>query len=94
MPGDGNWGDPVAVPYADLVTTFPEHIADDYLPQDHPGAEAVPEMGMAVGSPADFIDLPSNAGGERGEPPDDLGLRGGFDEPMIDPGLVVDDFGW
>ena len=57
-------------------------------------AAPVPDMGMAGGSPTDFIDIPPNAGGGFGEPPGDFGYGGGFDEPMLDPGFVVDDFGW
>jgi hypothetical protein len=99
-PGDGDWGQPIAVPYDEMVSTFPEHIADDYLPQDYPGAEPLPDMGSAGGSPMDFIDVPSGAGGGFGEPPGDVGIDPGFDpgmdfaEPMIDPGFGFDDFGW
>jgi hypothetical protein len=65
-PGDGDWGQPIAVPYDELVTTFPEHIADDYLPEDYPGAERVPDMGDVGGSPTDFIDIPPGVGGGAG----------------------------
>ena len=57
-PGDGDWGQPIAVPYEELATTFPEHIASEYLPQDYPGAEQVPDMGSVGGSPTDFIEIP------------------------------------
>jgi hypothetical protein len=99
-PGDGDWGEPIAVPYDDLVTTFPEHIANDYLPQDYPGAEQVPDMGYAGGSPTDFIEIPSGVHGDTGGGDMDYGYDPGFEaemdfgEPMIDPGFGVDDFGW
>ena len=95
-PGDGDWGQPIAIPYDDLVTTFPEHISNDYLPQDYPGAEQVPDMGSAGGSPTDFIDIP--AGAKRGLPAaeSDPGFEVEMDfaEPMIDPGFGFDDFDW
>ncbi len=93
-PGDGNWGEPIAIPYDDLVTTFPEDIANDYLPQDYPGAEQIPDMGSAGGSPTDFIEIPSGRDfGGQGMAP---GFEGGmeFAEPMVDPGFGFDDFGW
>jgi hypothetical protein len=95
-PGDGNWGEPIAVPYDDLVTTFPEHIANDYLPQDYPGAEPMPDMGSVGGSPLDFIDVPPGAQGDFGGAGMDPGFDSGMDfaEPMIDPGFGIDDFGW
>ena len=95
-PGEGNWGEPIAIPYDDMVTTFPEEIASDYLPQDYPGADAVPDMGHAGGSPTDFINVPPGAGGDFGE----AGMDPGFDaemdfaEPMVDPGFGFDDFDW
>lgn len=95
-PGDGNWGEPIAIPYDDIVTTFPEHIANDYLPQDFPGADEVPDMGYAGGTPTDFIDVPAGAGGDFGGAGMDPGFEGGMDfaEPMVDPGFGFDDFGW
>jgi len=95
-PGDGHWDNPIAIPYDDLVSTFPEHIADDYLPQDFPGAEELPDMGYVGGSPADFIEIPDMGGSGFAEPMGDPGFGGGmgFDEPMIDPGFGFDDFGW
>jgi len=99
-PGDGDWGQPTAVPYDELVTTFPEHIAGDYLPQDYPGAEQVPDMGQAGGSPTDFIEIPEGVHGNRGGSYSDEGYDPGievemdFGEPMIDPGFGFDDFGW
>lgn len=36
-PGVGDWREPVAIPYEDLISTFPEDIANDYAPQDYPG---------------------------------------------------------
>lgn len=95
-PGDGNWGEPIAIPYDDMVTTFPEEIANDYLPQDYPGADQVPDMGYAGGSPTDFIDIPAGAGGDFGGAGMDPGFDDGMDfaEPMIDPGFGFDDFGW
>lgn len=95
-PGDGQWDEPIAIPYDDLVSTFPEHIADDYLPQDFPGAEELPDMGYAGGSPVDFIEIPDMGGSGFAEPMGDPGFGGGmeFDEPMVDPGFAFDDFGW
>lgn len=95
-PGDGTWGEPIAIAYNDIVTTFPEHIADDYLPQDFPGADQVPDVGYGGGSPTDFIDIPAGAGGDFGGQGMDPGFDGGMDfaEPMIDPGFGFDDFGW
>jgi hypothetical protein len=93
-PGDGQWDEPIAIPYDDVVTNFPEHIADDYLPQDFPGADPVPDMGDAGGSPTDFIDIPPNSGGGFREPPDDFGSDPAFGEPMIDEEFFADDFGW
>lgn len=95
-PGDGQWDEPIAIPYDDLVSTFPEHIADDYLPQDFPGTEELPDMGYAGGSPADFMEIPSMGGSDFAEPMGDPGFEGGmgFDEPMVDPGFAFDDFGW
>ena len=95
-PGDGIWEEPIAIPYDDLVTTFPEHIANDYLPQDYPGAEQVPDMGHVGGSPTDFIDIPPGAGKDFSEPAFDPGFEVEMDfaEPMIDPGFGFDDVGW
>ena len=95
-PGDGNWQEPIAIPYDELVTTFPEHIADNYLPQDYPGAEAVPDMGSAGGSPTDFIDIPPGAGRDLSAPAVDSGFEVEMDlfEPMIDPDFGFDDVGW
>ena len=95
-PGDGEWGQPVAVPYDDLVTTFPEHISNDYLPQDYPGAEQIPDMGAAGGSPTDFIDIPAGARREIAAPEMDQGFEVEMDfaEPVVDPGFGFDDFDW
>ena len=91
-PGIGEWDEPIAIPYEEVVTTFPEHIADDYLPQDYPGAERVPDMGYAGGSPTDFIEIPQGAQHDFSDP----GYEAGMDdaEPMVDPGFGYDDFGW
>ena len=95
-PGDGEWGQPVAVPYDDLVTTFPEHISNDYLPQDYPGAEEIPDMSVAGGSPTDFIDIPAGARREIAAPEMDQGFEVEMDfaEPVVDPGFGFDDFDW
>jgi hypothetical protein len=101
-PGIGDWDEPIAIPYDDMVTNFPEGIADDYLPQDFPYAEELPPSAMLGDGPSDlvepdlgFIDIPQI------DPPmaepgfggfDDLG--GGFDVPMIEPDFGFDDFGW
>jgi hypothetical protein len=95
-PGEIDWDEPVAVPYEDVVTNFPEDIADNYLPQDNPMAEPVPDSAFGGSSPADFM-VPPDMGGVGAEPMimDDPGFGGGgFDEPMIDPGFGFDDFGW
>jgi hypothetical protein len=65
-PGDGSWGEPIAIPYDDLVATFPEDIADDYRPEDFPGAEQGPETGSAEEVPTDFIVFPPGAGPDPG----------------------------
>jgi hypothetical protein len=95
-PGDGHWDEPIAIPYDDVVTTFPEHVANDYLPQDFPGAEPVPDMESAGGSPTDFIQYPSGALSDDPGPPPDPGFEAEMDifEPMIDPGFGADDFDW
>lgn len=95
-PGDGGWGEPIAVPYEDLVTTFPGHLADDYLPQDFPGAGPLPDAGAAAGSPTDFIDIPAGVGGGWGGPAPGPGTGPETDvlDPMIDPGFEVDVFDW
>ena len=99
-PGDGNWDQPIAIPYDELVTTFPEHIANDYLPQDYPGAETVPDAGYAGGSPTDFIVIPSGAQRDFSDPGMDHEYDSGFEaemdfaEPMVDPGFGFDDFDW
>jgi len=95
-PGEIDWDEPVAVPYDDVVTNFPEEIANDYLPQDNPMAEPIPDSGFAGSSPADFM-VPPDMGGAGMEPMimDDPGFGGAdFAEPMIDPGFGFDDFGW
>jgi len=107
-PGDGEWIEPAPLPFDELVTEFPEHIADDYLPQDHPLADEMPASAFIGNSPADFVEPPDfimpppGAGGLDSpgfvEGPgfmDDPGFGGaGFAEPMIDPGFGFDDFGW
>jgi hypothetical protein len=95
-PGDIDLGNPVAVPYDEMVTTFPEEIADNYLPQDNPMADPIPDSAFGGSNPADFM-APPDMGGIGAEPMimDDPGFGGGgFDEPMIDPGFGFDDFGW
>lgn len=88
-PGDGSWGEPVVVPFEDLATVFPENIADDYQPQDYPGAE-IPDTGSAGGTPTDFVEFPAGAVRDLDEEEPDAGLyidgASGFDEPIIDPG--------
>ena len=97
-PGDMDWDEPVAIPYDDMVTTFPEEIAADYLPQDYPGAEPIPDQPFAGTSPTDFIEPPDFGGTDDfggSEPMIDPGFGGtDFAEPMIDPGFGFDDFGW
>lgn len=99
-PGDGDWGRPVAVPFEELVTTFPEHIAGEYLPQDYPGADQVPDMGAAGGPPTDFIEIPAGVHGDGSGPDSDdvndpgFEVESDFGEPMIDPGFGFDDFDW
>jgi hypothetical protein len=66
-PGDGKWGEPIAIPYDDLVTTFPEEISDDYLPQDFPGADQGPKTGSAEESSTDFIEFPAGGSGGAGK---------------------------
>jgi hypothetical protein len=95
-PGEIDWDEPVAVPYNDVVTNFPEEMANDYLPQDNPMAEPIPDSGFAGSSPADYM-VPPDMGGAGMEPMimDDPGFGGAdFAEPMIDPGFGFDDFGW
>jgi hypothetical protein len=67
-PGEGNWGEPIAIPYDEMVTTFPESIADDYLPQDYPGAEEIPDLGSAGGAPTAVIERSPDSGDD----PDDF----------------------
>jgi hypothetical protein len=102
QPGDGDWLEPTPLPYDEMVSTFPEHIADDYLPQDYPLAEPMPDA-FVGDSPHDFIEVPDMGGGADFGPPDfgppgfmdDPGFGGvDFAEPMIDPGFGFDDFGW
>jgi hypothetical protein len=95
-PGDGHWDEPIAIPYDDVVTTFPEHIANDYLPQDFPGAEPVPDMASVGGSPSDFIQYPSGVQMNDPGPAPDPGFEAEMDifEPMIDPGFGADGFDW
>ena len=60
-PGVGRWDDPIAIPYDDLRSVFPEDIADDYAPWDYPAGDA--EVGGSEGGsdPADFIIMPPGA---------------------------------
>jgi hypothetical protein len=88
LPGDGEWVEPAPLPYDEIVNEFPSEIADDYLPQDFPLADEIPELGFGD-MPGDFYD-PAIAGGF-----DDLG--GGFDDyggGFDDFGGGFDDFGW
>jgi hypothetical protein len=94
-PGDGSWVEPLPIPYDEMVTTFPERIAGDYLPQDFPIETAPFEPYAGSFASPDPIDLPMAGGfdepmmGGFDEP-----LMGGFDEPMIDVGFDADPFGW
>lgn len=104
-PGDGDWLEPTPLPYDEIVSSFPEEIANDYLPQDFPLAEEIPEIGYLGGGPGDTFD--PDFGGDYGGF-DDPGFGGGFDDPGIgggfdDPGFGggfddfgggFDDFGW
>ncbi len=83
-PGIGEWPEPTPLPYEEIVNEFPTEIAEDYLPQDFPLAEDIPELGFAGGMPGDFFDPDFGAGGF-----DEPGFGGGFD----DFGGGFDDFG-
>jgi len=93
LPGEGEWPEPTPLPYDEIVNEFPSDIADNYLPQDFPLADEVPELGFG-GMPGDVFD-PGFGGGF-----DDPGFGGGFDDPGFgggfdDPGFGggFDDFG-
>lgn len=94
LPGEGEWPEPAPLPYDEIVNDFPSDIADDYLPQDYPLADEVPELGMGGGMPGDFFDPGIGGGGF-----DDPGFGGGFDDGGFDGGFDdfgggFDDFGW
>lgn len=97
-PGAGGWVEPTPLPFEEVATTLPEHIADDYLPQDHPMAAEAPDTAFAGDSPADFIeppthqDLPETAPGDMMHDPGASGMDSA--EPMMDPGFGFDDYGW
>ncbi|MEE4271060.1 MAG: hypothetical protein V2I67_05275 [Thermoanaerobaculales bacterium] len=57
-PGVGRWDDPVAIPYDDLRSVFPEDIADDYAPGDYPAGDAEVGRSEEGSDPADFIIMP------------------------------------
>jgi hypothetical protein len=98
LPGEGEWPEPTPLPYDEIVNEFPSDIADNYLPQDYPLADELPELGLGGGMPGDFFD-PGIGGGF-----DDPGFGGGFDDPGFgggfddggfdDFGGGFDDFGW
>ena len=100
LPGEGEWPEPSPMPYDEIVNDFPADIADNYLPQDFPLADEVPELGFGGDMPGDFF-APGFDGGF-----DDPGLGGGFDDPGFgggfddmgggfdDFGGGFDDFGW
>lgn len=85
LPGDGEWPEPTPLPYEEIVNDFPADIADNYLPQDYPLADEIPELGFGGGMPGDVFD-PRFGGGF-----DDPGFGGGFDDPGFGGGF--DDFG-
>ena len=92
-PGEGDWLEPTPMPYDEIVSSFPEDIAGDYLPQDFPLAEEIPEIGYLGGFPDDTFD--PGFGGDYGGGYDDFG--GGFDDfggGFDDFGGGFDDFGW
>jgi hypothetical protein len=98
-PGIGDWDDPIAVPYDELVTDFPEAISDNYLPEDVPFADAPPPGAFVGDGPGDvmapdidFIDLPDPGPAMAAPGFGDLG--GGFDMPVVEPDFGFDDFGW
>lgn len=108
-PGDGEWNPPIAVPYDELVATFPEDIAEQYLPQDYAEMESIGMPGAY--DEAFYPDAYADAVPEVFMEPmpggfDDPGLggmdyggfdtmdMGGFDEPMFDGGFDADPFGW
>ena len=78
LPGEGEWPEPAPLSYDEIVNDFPDDIADNYLPQDYPLADEIPEIDLGGG-----FDDPGFSGGF-----DDFG--GGFD----DFGGGFDDFGW
>lgn len=98
LPGEGDWLEPTPLPYEEIVNEFPPDIAEDYLPQDFPLAEELPDVGFFDG-PGDYFD-PGFGNGFDGpgfdtfeEPGFDTGFDdfgGGFD----DFGGGFDDFGW
>lgn len=88
LPGEGEWPEPTPLPYDEIVNEFPSDIADNYLPQDFPLADEIPEIGLGGGMPGDFFDPGIDAGF------DDPGLGGGFDGGFDDGfGGGFDDFG-
>ena len=103
-PGEGEWNPPIAIPYDELVTTFPEGIADDYLPQDFPeiagafpsdlGGDLYPEAYTNM-IPEVFADPMPGGLDSPGLGGFDLPDPGGFDSaPMIDTSFDVDPFGF
>jgi hypothetical protein len=93
LPGEGDWLEPAPLPYDEIVNEFPSEIADDYLPQDFPLADELPELGLGGGMPGDFYDPGIGRGFD--DPAigtfDEPGFGGGFDEPG--PGAGFDDMG-
>ena len=99
LPGEGEWPEPTPLPYEEIVNDFPADVADNYLPQDYPLADEIPELGFG-GMPGDVFD--SGYGGGFDDPGfgggfDDPGFGGGFDDfdgGFDDFGGGFDDFGW
>ena len=105
VPGEGEWPEPTPLPYEEIVNDFPADIADNYLPQDYPLADEIPELGFGGGMPGDVFDPgmgggfggPGFDGGFGGGGFDDPGFGGGFDDMgggFDDFGGGFDDFGW
>lgn len=67
-PGVGTWENPVAIPYDDLISTFPDHISNDYGPQDYPGDRATTGSEGSGAIDTDFIVIPPGA---KNKPEDD-----------------------
>ena len=78
-PGDAGWSAPAPIPYDEMVTTFPEEVADQYLPQDYPQGSVIrPSM--------------TDYSGHVIPPADPTG--GGAAPTAVDPAFATDPFGW